>query len=297
MTFKIKEIIIICPKCKNTLIQKENSIFCNKCRKDYFFKQQLDRNIPSLLLQDNVIIEEKKSVVNRAKDFLKNNIPDLIFYHLSLTYSHQTKKNMILIKSLLNNWGKILFVGGGQIRRGNKTKFLGNELIKSSINLEIGSGKNVDIIGDAHQLPFENNCFDCVISQAVLEHTKDSEKCLDEMFRVLKKGGIIYTEVPFLQPVHMDSDFRRFTLMGLEELHVPFQKIESEVSAGPASSLGWHLCTFISTALSFNNQRIYDLIYLLCFPLMIPFKYLDLIFGKYKNARISASGFYFLGRK
>lgn len=44
--------------------------------------------------------------------------------------------------------------------------------------------------GDAEQLPFEDAGFDVVYSNGVLHHTKDTEKSIGEVFRVLKPGGI-----------------------------------------------------------------------------------------------------------
>ncbi|CCQ75470.1 class I SAM-dependent methyltransferase [Magnetospira sp. QH-2] len=42
---------------------------------------------------------------------------------------------------------------------------------------------------DAENLPFADNCFDIVYSNGVLHHTLDTEKAMDEVFRVLRPGG------------------------------------------------------------------------------------------------------------
>jgi ubiquinone/menaquinone biosynthesis C-methylase UbiE len=42
---------------------------------------------------------------------------------------------------------------------------------------------------DAENLPFPDNCFDIVYSNGVLHHSIDTEKCVDEVFRVLKPRG------------------------------------------------------------------------------------------------------------
>lgn len=49
---------------------------------------------------------------------------------------------------------------------------------------------------------FENERFDFIICNAILEHVKNPFKCAEEMYRVLKIGGSIYVEVPFIQPYH-----------------------------------------------------------------------------------------------
>lgn len=45
------------------------------------------------------------------------------------------------------------------------------------------------IRGNAEELPFESDTFDCVCSMGVLHHTADPAKAVDEIYRVLKPGG------------------------------------------------------------------------------------------------------------
>ncbi len=44
-------------------------------------------------------------------------------------------------------------------------------------------------VADAQKLPFADNSFDCVCSMGVLHHVPDTQKALDEIYRVLKPGG------------------------------------------------------------------------------------------------------------
>jgi ubiquinone/menaquinone biosynthesis C-methylase UbiE len=44
-------------------------------------------------------------------------------------------------------------------------------------------------VADAQALPFADNTFDCVCSMGVLHHVPDTQKALDEIYRVLKPGG------------------------------------------------------------------------------------------------------------
>lgn len=49
---------------------------------------------------------------------------------------------------------------------------------------------NVEFVkGDAEKLPFENDIFDTVYSIGVLHHTNNTQKGIDEVYRVLKNGG------------------------------------------------------------------------------------------------------------
>lgn len=44
-------------------------------------------------------------------------------------------------------------------------------------------------VADAQEIPFPDNTFDCVCSMGVLHHVPNTQKALDEIYRVLKPGG------------------------------------------------------------------------------------------------------------
>jgi len=46
------------------------------------------------------------------------------------------------------------------------------------------------------EIPFEDNCFDVVFSKSVIEHFYYPEKLIEEIYRVLKPGGMIITMCP-----------------------------------------------------------------------------------------------------
>jgi SAM-dependent methyltransferase len=54
---------------------------------------------------------------------------------------------------------------------------------------------------DIHQMPFQDNRFDVVLCNHVLEHVKDDILALSEIRRVLKPGGWAILLVPFFNPV------------------------------------------------------------------------------------------------
>ena len=53
-----------------------------------------------------------------------------------------------------------------------------------------------DMHFDLHQIPLENDRFDVVFCNHVMEHVQDPIQCMSELFRVLKPGGWAIMQVP-----------------------------------------------------------------------------------------------------
>jgi SAM-dependent methyltransferase len=87
------------------------------------------------------------------------------------------------------------------------------------INLDLVPGPTVRVCASAELLPFPDAVFDLVLSQEVLEHVRDPFQAVREMKRVLKDGGILYLQVPFIIGYHPGpTDFWRFTKEGICEM-------------------------------------------------------------------------------
>lgn len=79
------------------------------------------------------------------------------------------------------------------------------------------SGK-ADVFGDGQRLPFADASFDCITILDVMEHLPKPNAALDEMLRVLKPGGLLISQTPFLYPLHdLPHDFQRWTAEGLRQ--------------------------------------------------------------------------------
>ena len=73
---------------------------------------------------------------------------------------------------------------------------------------------------------------------------------LAEIHRVLRVGGAVYTEVPFMQQVHEGAyDFTRFTLSGHRWLARSFREISAGPVAGPGTALAWAIEHFALAAI------------------------------------------------
>lgn len=89
-------------------------------------------------------------------------------------------------------------------------------------NQDIAEGlhsADIDIVSPLHQIPVEDDFFDGIVCNAVLEHVANPEEVMAEFSRVAKPGALLYLCVPFMQPEHPDpTDFQRYTIDGLKLL-------------------------------------------------------------------------------
>lgn len=69
-------------------------------------------------------------------------------------------------------------------------------------------------------LPFEDETFDAVVSDQVLEHLEgDPQNAIDETFRVLQPNGVVLHTTCFINPIHAcPNDYWRFTPQALQLL-------------------------------------------------------------------------------
>ena len=110
------------------------------------------------------------------------------------------------------------------------------------VNLDVVPSPLVDVVADGHRLPFPEGAFDAIILQSVIEHVREPELMIAESARVLKKGGVLWVEAPFLYPVHDESDYYRWTVQGLQHVvskHLEVTRYGILMGPSAALSLGW----------------------------------------------------------
>lgn len=78
---------------------------------------------------------------------------------------------------------------------------------------------NVDIVMPApYEIPFPGYHFDMMISSSTLEHVKNPWRLAQEIARVMKQGGIVIFQAPFVWPLHDKFDGYRFAPKGMRAL-------------------------------------------------------------------------------
>lgn len=116
------------------------------------------------------------------------------------------------------------------------------------VQIDIFRYPMTDVVGSADRLPFRDNSFSAVISQAVFEHLQYPQAAVEEIRRVLKPGGVVKIDTAFLQPEHgYPHHFYNATETGLREWFREFDLRWSGVEPHqhPQWSLSWFMGVYL----------------------------------------------------
>lgn len=123
-----------------------------------------------------------------------------------ISYTNKSLHRLLLEKNLINILshnhlkGKMLELGSKNQKYNPFYKNF-NEVIFSDIK---PLAKNVLKI-DSRAIPFKDETMDCVITLEMIEYQIDYHKTIDEIYRVLKKGGYLILSAPVFNDIHFDS--------------------------------------------------------------------------------------------
>lgn len=236
---QIKNAALVCPVSKKPLsiLATENILQTTDNSHTY----PLYRNIPILLedkeqidtylLSSPDMLEEYKKIASAAvsKELTRK------LYGLFRTWYKNDLRNRNCINAFsrifnsLNENTVAISIGGGP----KKTN-------KYLTNINIGPFHNVDVVGDAHKLPYADCSIDVVYCEAVLEHLASPTLAISEVYRALKDGGKALFVTPFMQPYHgYPFHYQNFTLSGHVNLFKQqgFIIQESGTCVGPSYAL------------------------------------------------------------
>jgi len=165
--------------------------------------------------------------------------------------------------------------------------------------VDIEDGPGVDLVTDAHNMvDVADNSVDCVVTVSTLEHVHYPHKVVAEIHRILKPGGFVHINVPFMFPFHADpDDYYRFSYRGIDILCAEFEKLDSGFDRGPASSMHQLLVHFFAILFCFNSKTLYGINVDLFKWLLFWVKYLDAFIARFSVSYVIHTGSYFIGRK
>ena len=276
--------VLACPACYGALSNDGQRVVCPACGAAY----DCPEHLPVLLLPEMVKHAHALEASFQAEKLSRNAVVRL-GYKLRPPVSHfdpAAFKRMRAMVAKLGPGARVMDLG---VRERPAAPGL--------ISFDLFRFPGVQVVGDAHRLPFGTAALDGIISTALLEHVEHPEPILAEMRRVVRPGGLVYVEVPFLQGYHPDPiDMRRYTQPGLEQKvsEAGFTIVESGVSGGPFSMLAWMLREFPGSLTT--GKTAYFVAKFISGWLTFWVKYLDAFARRASNAHILADGFYVLGQ-
>jgi SAM-dependent methyltransferase len=285
---QIERGILVCPATREKLIfGSSESLNTVDGSKSYLV---LNDKIPILITDNDLVKEYAKSSQRMNKEYTEEHLKkqDKWFNRLR-RYDYRTEDSVKAKSSIFDNLGPnavCLSVGGGPMRADTRL-----------LNLNIGPFPNVDIVGDAHNLPYADNSVDAIYCEAVFEHLHTPVLAANEIFRVLKKGGKAFICTPFLQAYHgFPHHYQNFTLTGHVNLfkEAGLQIIQSGACVGPTYVLRNMIAVYIATYVPFPINKILRILWAGISIIIAP---LDILLGKKTNAHIMASTTYLVAEK
>ncbi len=172
--------LLRCPQCRGELSDRDDALFCAGCAHSY----------PS---------HAGKPVLALSRDY------DASPEGVPASQNPYGQQCLSLIEQYRDGW--VLDCGSGSPSLG----------FYNVVHLDLAAYPEVDLVTDGEALPFADASFDCVLSEAVLEHVRDPWGYVRELARVLKPGGRVRLDVAFLQPYHGYPDhYFNMTRSGLE---------------------------------------------------------------------------------
>ena len=208
-----------------------------------------------------------------------------------------TEKNFANFRKYLKESSanpRVLIIGGATEGRGIR-QLLDDPKIEV-IETDVSFGPRTQFVCDAHDIPFEDQTFDGVVSQAVLEHVANPWRCAQEIYRVTQEHGVVFAITPFIQQVHEGRyDFTRFTHLGHRRLFRQYEELDSGPICGPGMALAWSYFHFLKSF--FRSRLAHALVRRFAGFTAFWLKYLDGYLINQPGAYDAASGYYFIGRK
>jgi ubiquinone/menaquinone biosynthesis C-methylase UbiE len=198
--------MLVCPVCKSKLFEKDGKLVCSneRCNKEF----RVVEGIP-IMLSDQEKIEKDMKLTRfkwekvyqkyGSEYYSPNNVPQA------------TQVCRSYIEKYMGSSAKFFLEAGcGTARNSLDTSLNHNNLTVVCLDItldalliakklfEKNNASGFFVCGDMKSLPFNDGTFDFIFSDGAVEHFKDTQKAIDEFFRILRKRGRVLVTVPYI---------------------------------------------------------------------------------------------------
>ena len=257
--------ILACPNCLVRVERRGDALRCTACGRQY----PIVRGVPVMFPDGSVpeIHHEQELVVRDA---------------------YLPWVNRVIMQSLLDDQ-VVLEIGSGNMA-------LDDPCI---IRMDVTWSPYVDLVADAHTLPFLPGSLDYIFSLAVVEHLRNPFQAAQSMYSALKDGGFIYHECNFIFAYHgYPHHYFNATLQGMEQVFAHFTPLRVGVATYQMPSFGLQMV--LGSYLRHSHVREFPhgqrLAHLLDQVLALDLMSYDIYFSEAEALNVAA-GTYFSGCK
>ncbi len=288
LDFQIQKGLLISPKSKQVLSYSDDKNFL--VTQDHSEKFALVNGVPFFIQNENFgdgrFSNDAMEKEYREAGKLENIFTKLKQFFYGDLYSAQSNK----IKKTFDKFTEqdlVISIGGGPVRDH-----------PTMTNVNISNYPNVEVVADAHALPYADNSVDAIFISAVIEHLYNPLVAISEMYRVLKPGGVVFSITPFMQAYHgYPHHYQNLTLTGHEYYFTSkgFNLLESGTAIGPTMALIIINSKYILNYFPPVLNKIFGAVFILfCMIFVRP---LDFFLNKKSNSHILCSASYVFVKK
>lgn len=200
--------LLCCPICKGVFSHskttKKEELICQSCERHYLIKE-------GILYLNPPLDKDLAASIQKWDEFYKQFLKSKQYVHEYQQYQRlyfQDTYDQLNVAHTLKQ-AIYLEIGCGRFYFGqdiaSQTKLIiGVDLSKYSLMIakkmldQKGITNYILIFGDILRLPIKSNAIDVIYGGGVIEHFKDTQQAVDELYRVLKPGGVSFNSVPML---------------------------------------------------------------------------------------------------
>ena len=194
----------ICPECRSGLQPRRQSYYCPECSKEYPYHIVNDTCIIDFKSLDTTDCKCNRDGRSVCTVDLRNQIPN--YYKTGTAKKNYTVLKHPFTKEEFGCGNRILDLGCAEspfshlFTGDNESYGLDNcpKRILLNENNALHKGYQALIVGEGLSIPFPDSSFDIIICTEVIEHVVEIRQLINEINRVLRKGGKLILSTPNL---------------------------------------------------------------------------------------------------